>query len=504
MLNSIIKNSVLMILSISYFLFRLVNLTKLPIFNGEGIYLDWGFRETHIPGALFYSLYDAKQPFLMWIFGIFESFISDPLFAGRFVSVIAGFLTMVGLYKISEKYFSKRVALFSSLIYIIVPIFVFYDRQALMESAIGAIGVWSAYYLLKVTESKKIKDSVILGIILGFGFFIKSSSFIFLISVIFVLIFYFIKNSRILLKNLIAVLLSFATVDFLLFINPQFWSTLSTNSRFVFTAKELLGFPISAWVKNLFGNLEISFFFITPLVFISSLIGVYFVLKNKNSPKKLVIYLFLSIFIQALTIKGTSQRYLVSFLPILVIFSIYGIRLISEKLKINILVPFFVLIFLPAVISGIIIFSPDKYFLSMGRFSQYTETLYIKGQTSGYGVLEAISYIKNGAGDKHAIAAVALNTGNPESAILTYLYKDANLKSVYLDTRLFKPQFLSFDCLRSPYPLYFVSREEQQGGLNKYLYFKKKFKNPYSNYSVKVYKLRENCSGKTIDLSPIL
>src|SRR3989344_4355335 len=150
MLNSIIKNSVLMILSISYFLFRLVNLTKLPIFNDEAIYLDWGWRETHVPGYLYYSLYDAKQPLLMWLFGISQTIFPDPLFAGRLVLVIFGFLTLAGIYKISKKYFDKKTAIIACILYILVPIFVFYDRQVLMESAIGAIGIWSVYYLLKV------------------------------------------------------------------------------------------------------------------------------------------------------------------------------------------------------------------------------------------------------------------------------------------------------------------------------------------------------------------
>ena len=59
----IIKNKFLTLLTIFYFVFRLVNLTKLPIFNDEAIYLDWGWRETHRAGFLYYSLYDAKQPF---------------------------------------------------------------------------------------------------------------------------------------------------------------------------------------------------------------------------------------------------------------------------------------------------------------------------------------------------------------------------------------------------------------------------------------------------------
>ncbi len=49
------------------FLFvRLVNLTALPIFNDEAIYVNWGQIMVNKPGFAFYSLFDGKQPLLMW------------------------------------------------------------------------------------------------------------------------------------------------------------------------------------------------------------------------------------------------------------------------------------------------------------------------------------------------------------------------------------------------------------------------------------------------------
>ena len=108
----IAANKYLIALCIFYFVIRVINLTKLPIFNDESIYLDWGFRETHNPGFLYYSLYDAKQPLLMWIFGLFETIFSDPLFAGKLVSVLTGFITLLGLYKLSIEIFSKKLGFY--------------------------------------------------------------------------------------------------------------------------------------------------------------------------------------------------------------------------------------------------------------------------------------------------------------------------------------------------------------------------------------------------------
>ena len=72
----IIKHKFILLVSCLYFLIRLINLTLLPIFNDESIYLHWAWHETRT-GDLYYSLYDAKQPFLMWFFGIFENIVES-------------------------------------------------------------------------------------------------------------------------------------------------------------------------------------------------------------------------------------------------------------------------------------------------------------------------------------------------------------------------------------------------------------------------------------------
>ncbi len=148
----IIYNKYFILLIVGYFLIRLINLLGSPIFNDEAIYLDWGWRETHVPGYLYYSLYDAKQPLLMWVFGIVQQVLPDPLFSGRIVSVFTGFLTLLGIFKISQKLFDTKTAFLASVFYTVIPIFSFFDRQALMESPVSAIGIWAGYFLIKLTE----------------------------------------------------------------------------------------------------------------------------------------------------------------------------------------------------------------------------------------------------------------------------------------------------------------------------------------------------------------
>lgn len=81
--------------------------------------------------------------------------------------------------------------------------------------------------------------------------------------------------------------------------------------------------------------------------------------------------------------------------------------------------------------------------------------------------------------------------------MIDYFQKSNNIKVTYLDSQLFGRSLDKIRCLKYKDPVYFVSRDEQQGGLNEYFSLLQRFKNPYTNYSVGVYKLSENCSGET-------
>jgi uncharacterized membrane protein len=111
----------------------------------------------------------------MWLFGIFEGFFKDPLFAGRLISVLAGFFSILGLYNLGKEVFNKKIAYIAPLLYIVIPIFSFFDRQASMESAEAATSVWITYLFIKLLKTHSVKIAIALGIIIGIGFFIKST-----------------------------------------------------------------------------------------------------------------------------------------------------------------------------------------------------------------------------------------------------------------------------------------------------------------------------------------
>ncbi len=488
------------IIFVLFFLIRIFQLTKLPIFNDEAIYLDWGWRETHEPGYLFYSLYDAKQPFLMWLFGISETLFSDPLFAGRLVSVLFGVLSAIGLYKIGQKIRNKKAGIIAVFCYLIIPIFTFYDRQALMEAAIGSIGIWIFYYLLLMRKTQAKRYPVLIGLLLGIGFMIKSQALLFFTPLLILGLLSLLKQTEktsIILKKHSLVLFTFFCTIILLLLQPEYWKTLSLNSKYVLTIPELLHFPFQLWVSTLLANLSIIFFFVTPGVMLLSSVYIISVIRRRSKATKdemlLVFWFIVLLFLQTLLIKGTSQRYLVSYLPFVSLFSAFTITSIAKPLfqKAS------YLLFLPAILLSILqILNPVSYIFFMEKLTPYAELGYIRGYTAGVLVNDVVSFLeKEGKKEKIAIG-IAKNAGNPESALMAYSQKSSAYAVGYMDGSDLQIDLDTYDCLSVGRPLYFVAREDQKGILGKFLDKKTVFKSPYDSYYLSVYSFKTtNCKN---------
>lgn len=488
------------LISVCYFVFRLIHLTRLPVFGDEAIYLDWAWRETTQPGLLFYSLYDAKQPLLMWFFGIAMQVLSDPFFAGRFVSVICGLITLLGIYSLGKTYFTSRVAVLASLLYIITPLFSFYDRQALMEAGVGAVGIWVLWYALRFWKNGKASDAVYAGVLLGVGFFIKSSALIFLAAFILISIWLWWKKQTVTFVPLFYSSAAFLSTIVLLLLQPRFWQTLSSNSRYGFGFRDFLSLPLVEWGTNLLGNGEIGVLFMTPVVFCCSILGLVVAFRRqKKQVGILVVWVVIVLFLQTVVVRSTSQRYLVSYLPPLLMFAAYFLVLLLEKykgfLRQSMMVTLLFLI--PLVITMVQVYNPVLYF-RMYSFSRFSESSYLTGGTSGYGIKEAIAYIETLPKKGKIFVGESLYTGNPESAVMIWFAKSRTVTVGYLDRRLLGDIVDKSECLKAGIPVYFMSKGDDVAGLEKFLENMVYLKNPYNKNVIGIWKAKENCTGDVL------
>lgn len=499
-LKKLTNKYTLLLLLLFYFCLNFFQLTLLPIFNDEAIYLDWGWRETHVPGHLYYSLYDGKQPLLMWIFGIFQSIFADPLFAGRAVSVLAGSLTLIGIYVLTKKFWDKQIACFASFIYLIIPLFVFYNRQALMESSLMTVNIWSLYFFLRLLESKKKKYAVFLGVVLGIGFFIKSTSLLFLITFLLISAVVFFKKvkEKKFLQYVLLTLATFLCTDLLLFINPQFWDTIASNNRYALSLHELFSFPITTWSHTIIDSSQILFFSFTPMVLFLILYGAIQTAKSKKFFELVVLFWTgISLFFYVMLSRTTTERYLLPFLLIFCIFAAIPCSQFVKKRLGQIFLFFSFSVLLTTTL--FLIISPLQYSLFLGKISPFAHQEYITGQTSGYGITETVDFLRNQAKQKSIFVTIALNTGNPESAIEVYFEKDDHIHVIYLTDQLLGGTS-TYDCLQTNRDTYFVSRNEELAGLDKFFTKIKTVTNPYGKNTIGIYLLKRPCRGKQLPL----
>ena len=492
-----------LLISLFYFLIRLINLTKLPIFNDEAIYLDWGWRMTHIPGNLYFSLYDGKQPFLMWIFGIFESLLVDPLFAGRLVSVLTGFLTLLGIYSIGTQYFNKKVVYFAALFYVVTPLFSFYDRQALMESSITAVNIWSCYFFLRFIENPIRKYAIWLGAILGIGFFIKSSALILIFTFIILGIVIFLmkfRKNKIYFKNFLLVVLVILIINILLFINPGFWNTLYLTNRYSLSILELLRFPISIWAQNIGGFLEILFSHTTILGILSASGMVVSMKSSDRRLKYMVLWMVTTILLIVLFAKSISARYSVSFLPFIPLFSAYFLFEVLARRKMIAFYLCCLAILTTFSLTILQILSPIDYFSLLSRVTRFSQKVdYVTDWTAGYGISETREFLSREAKNTKIIAAVRIDAGNPENAIFTYYAQNRDIKPIYLDANINK-NISKFNCIKSSFPIYFISRDQQLARLDKFLIPVKKFYKPEKKSFIGIYRVKSECQSKILTI----
>lgn len=162
-----------------YLVLTLTNLTKLPIFVDEALYLRWAQIAWHDASWRFISLTDGKQPLYIWFVIPFMKFISDPLVAGRTASVIAGLASVLGMGYLGWLVKDKRLGFFAMLLTVFSPYLFFYARFGVMESLLTASGIVVICLSILLARYNRLDLALILGMTTGAALLVKSSAMFF-------------------------------------------------------------------------------------------------------------------------------------------------------------------------------------------------------------------------------------------------------------------------------------------------------------------------------------
>jgi len=431
------------VIFLTYFILRIQGLTLQPVFCDEAIYIHWAQEILeNLRLNAFIPLTDGKTPLFMWLMAPLLGIFSDPLFAGRVLSVLSGLATVIGTLVLGKKFFNIHVGLISAFLLSTIPFTVFFDKLALADSMLAAFSLWSLILALSLTQKVSIKDILLLGLTLGAGVLVKTPGFFSFLVLPFVIIAAKFRDlgSKNVLK-LIAGLAVSAGVGFgiynLLRFSPDFVNLSTRDRDYYFPLTRLLQTPLNPFLGHL-GDLadwlpKMLTWPVIVLVIVSVGLSIY--KKNRVS---LAIFLWglVPLLVEMLLLKTFTARYILFciipmiFLAGWAIDAFYG--LLPIRRKIVPLIAMIVLLMIPA-------FLFDYYLMTNPQEAPLPREErhgYFEDWTAGYGLKEIAGILKGAAASQEILVVTEGSFGTLPDGLDIYLKNDPNIEIWYSTSTL--------------------------------------------------------------------
>lgn len=386
---------IIFLTSLVFFITRLVNLTIIPVFADEAIYIHWAQRAWHNAAERFISLSDGKPPLHTWLMIPFLKVIADPLIAGRLLSVLSGLFTFLGTYFLTKRLFGNKTAGLVVLFALLSPFLLFYDRLAVADSLLAAFYIWSVYLASLLWQKRDLGTFFLLVFVLAGGLLVKQPgmySFV-LLAPVFLLHYYESPaNKKHSIKTGVWFLISAITayVLFLLIIKlaPNSHLLSSRTYDYILGKREWLSDPFQLFGGNMRAILTwIGSYQTYSWLFVLS--GLVF-LPKKLWPKALVIAIavLMPVLGSAFIGRIIFPRYFLLVQPYLnILYAVFFYEIWKKMAKWKYLL---LLIFIQVIYFDLLLlFSPVKAPLNTREQNQYLTTW-----SSGYGIKEIAVFLK--------------------------------------------------------------------------------------------------------------
>ncbi|HWS49331.1 MAG TPA: glycosyltransferase family 39 protein [Candidatus Methanoperedens sp.] len=391
-MNKHLKNSLILgIICLIYFVSRIYRLDSLPVFGDEAIYLRWSQIIKSVDTLRFIPQSDGKQPLFMWLTAISLKFIEDPLVAGRIISIFAGAGSIVFLFLISKSFLP-------SLLYLFLPFTFFFDRLATADSLLSFWGILSLYLSLKLAKNPRLDLAMILGAVLGASWLTKSPAIYFVVLSFVTFVIYNYRQPKKIYLPLLSAFISFCIYN-ILRLGPQFAQIAIRNRDYIWPITEILKHPLDPLIPHLKDVFNLYGYYISIPIVLSPLIFFIFHKKYKFDLQILTIALWwiLPLIANAAMAKVFTARYILFTLPPLILLLAYFLKVIFVKKYIYIL---------------LLLFIPNLWRIYQISFNPFdlklppTDTGYVSGWTSGWGIKEVSEYLI----DRSKVANVIVGT----------------------------------------------------------------------------------------------
>lgn len=418
--NITIKDIMILLgLVVLYALTRLINLDNLPIFSDEGIYVHWSQVAWKDASMRFISVTDGRQPLQTWgTIPFLKLFESQALIAGRLFSVTTGLFALSGVVASAWYFFNKKTAYIAGFLYIITPYFLFYDRIALVDSAINGFTIWMFFLSVVMARTLRLDVALILGFVTGFALLGKSSVRLYAAFMLASSMFVLYKNEHSLLGmikkakskffgtenkwyDLISFGVLYAVVVFLaaLIYNVQRLSPYmhyieEKNTTFVLTIPELLASPFNYFKGNI---VNIPYYIFTEMGFIVAVLGVVGLFFMYRKHKKLTLYYLLWLIPGLLLISFVARvlypRYVLSLGGLLILPAAYAVA--NMRNMKSTLGALGIVVLVVSYFNYTIWFDAAKL-----PFPEIDRGQYLEGWPAGYGAQEIVDIARDMSTDK--------------------------------------------------------------------------------------------------------
>lgn len=465
----------------SIFIFvRLINILIFPIFNDEGLYIQYSQLISDDFGKYKYIsmdnvFRDFKPPLQYWLGAIFIPFFQDPLLAVRILSVLFSIVGLAGVYLTASSLWNRRVGLIAIVVYTLMPPVLFYSLQFVTEVYVFSLAAILFFALIKVLEAPAHKINfgyTGLAIISSAALLLFKQSAMLYIYLFFTLpLFFWLtirykrdnfsgqqqnlagENKHALRRNSVTLFFSLLIPLILyrfVFIPLRLFGTEALfTGRWIFHLTDIFKFPINIWWQNALNvyNFYVSYYTLGALA-LSIIFIFYAIYWRKNYKDMMVAFLLLSSsLIVILGLRGFNE-YIYN--TAVVVFLILALaRLIdlvfiespieSIKIKYSVMVMVFLLLIFITINWSHQIFlmktSPVDYLL---RSTEWAKWNYLFGWSNGFNVQDLVGLLKSQP--EPSIAFIDPQWGNPGTALFIYRKYYPQVKVFPITADLFKPE----------------------------------------------------------------
>lgn len=382
-----------------YFL-RFYHLTLLPVFVDEAIYIRWSQIMANEPTLRFLPLSDGKEPLFMWFLMFVINRIQDPLFAGRLISVLSGFGTMIGVSLLSYVLFKNKVAaLLAGFLYALSPFTFFFDRLALVDSMLGMFGVWTFILSYFAFKHRRLDFSLLAGFALGGAWLTKSTAILFTLMLPSLWLLTDWKKKQVirLLLKLTSLLLVTIVIAFgmynILRLGPNFNLIASRNQDYVYPLNHILVSMFDPFKGHIVGIAN--YFYLMGPIGLVALWLISYAVNLKKEWKKLFVlsaWALLPIIATAEYFKVVTARYIVYTVPFFIVISSAVVLGKSKLIRLATLLALAIFIIQSILFNYKLLTDIAAAPLPQGERSGYLEEW-----TAGQGIKEISLYLKDQA-----------------------------------------------------------------------------------------------------------